>query len=166
MTSPRESLSVLAMLIIHEDLIAQLYEIYARKIKGYEQFWADLSHEEVAHASALCQVNPKKLRNRQLNPRIVLTSLDYLRILLANTQRDVSPYVALFTALQVEKSILEQRFYEPRNDDDNVTRRVFSSMARETEGHIASLEKAMKDLAQQRKEDAKTTAAPQSPNSA
>jgi hypothetical protein len=149
MQNPRESLSVGAMLIIHEDLIAQLYETYAQKFPEKAEFWLSLSREEVTHANALCSVNPRAMKKRAVNTKIILASLEYLRLLLSGAQRNISLNMALYTALQVEESIIEHGFLKSDEGGDEQTRRVLAKLTRETRSHASRIRTEREQLSQQ-----------------
>jgi len=147
MSEARRDLSMMAMLVIHEDLIAQLYETYAQILPEHEPFWAQLAREEVQHANLLCSVGGKNLSERDISLKGLLTSLDYVKVLLANALRQkMSMQMALTTALQVENSIIEKNLFEIYEGDDEQLRSVFHSVSQGTRTHIARVEKALQEL--------------------
>jgi hypothetical protein len=147
MTEARHSLSMMAMLVIHEDLVAQLYEAYAQLLPEYEGFWSQLVREEVQHTNLLCSVGGKDVSKRDLTLKGLDTSLEYMKVLLANAQRqNMSIRMALSTALQVENSLIEKKLFEVYEGDDAELRSVFSNVTQGTYTHIARIEKALHEL--------------------
>jgi len=147
MKNPRTSLSLMALLVIHEDLVGQLYDAFAKKFPEHEEFWSTLAEEEVHHANLVCTLELKALGKRKFNPNPVLNSLDYLRVLLANAQQDLSLRIALMWAVQIETYMLENKFFEVDKQDDAKVKRVLGTLAAETKAHAERLRELQSKIA-------------------
>ncbi|MDM7998977.1 MAG: hypothetical protein QUS33_02970 [Dehalococcoidia bacterium] len=138
----------------NEEAISRLYQAYAGKFPSQKDFWSGLAADETTHAAWLRGLLGKMRegslsisRDRfRLQPVRAFSS--YLERELASVREPgLSPINALSTALYIEESIIEQRYFEVFVPDAPELKRVLSDLASATKIH---LEKVREEWGKQR----------------
>jgi hypothetical protein len=143
---------ILHNLIRWESSIGALYSAYARQFPAMATFWAALSREEESHAKVLAaleklldqghvfwnvgQFAPEML---QKDAAVVEQAIDRV---MSST---VSPREAVFTAVKIEASLLESRFYNVVNCDAPAFAQIARKLTKATEDHIARIRAQLLD---------------------
>jgi len=149
MSQPQDLLRVVALLVRHEESIAKLYATFAAKCSGHEKFWGDLAEDEMEHANSLRAVHALiengrvAMEERKFNLKALQTSLDYLKVLLANAEKGISHARAVAMALQVENSMRENAFFEASDGDGEELKSVLTKLGKSDSAHTQRLRKAM-----------------------
>jgi len=137
----------LQMLIDHENTISELYAAYADRFAERRQYWLELAHEETEHADEIRKLVPLAGKgNRLLNtagfkPAAVKTSISYLRDQIGNARRGfVSFRDALSTALDLEKAMIERKFFDIFETPAPEAQAVLRTLTEGTQKHIDTIE--------------------------
>jgi len=144
---------IVELLARHEEAIAALYLKLAGKVKEYKEFWAGLSKEEVLHAKILRAVT-KKLTGRRVtvdpkrfDRRAVINSMTYVNGLTGEVDGNKwNMRQALDVAFDIEKSMIDSRFFQVFQGDDLEMKNCLLELASGTHEHCLEIEKAMSRL--------------------
>lgn len=137
----------LQMLIEHENTISELYAAYADRFSDHRQYWLELAHEETEHADAIRKLLPLADRgNRVINaagfkPAAVNTSITYLRDQIRSARGGfVTLRDALSTALDLEKAMIERKFFDIFETPAPEAQSVLMTLTEGTQKHIDTIE--------------------------
>jgi hypothetical protein len=107
------------MLAANEEAVANLYRDYASRFTEYTSFWNRLVDEEIVHAAIIrkCSAEVAKglvhLNEDRFKKETLHTYSEYIKKELAITREQrLSLIHALSTALYIEQSLIEARFFE------------------------------------------------------
>lgn len=138
--------AVLEAMKEHELAIAGLYEVYSEAFPECEDFWAGLSMEELQHAKwiealdANMQNNPEDFVVERFRIGAIEHSIQYVKQLTATAyQPDFILINALSTALQLERALLENKYFEVFEGDSANTRKTLALLAESTHTHYKKL---------------------------
>jgi len=130
----------------HELAIAHLYEVYAEVFPECEDLWAGLSMEELQHAKwidaldANVQNNTEDVVVERFRIGAIEHSIQYIKQQAATAyQPDFILINALSTALQLERALLENKYFEVFEGDSASTRRTLALLAESTHAHYKKL---------------------------
>ena len=137
--------TTLKLLIENEEILSDLYRIFAGFFPDVQSFWSGLVVEEKSHAAQL-----RILTGRLGAPRAdisTLFSVDTLRenIRLLKEQiekfRQKKPSLrqAIETAIEIENTMIEKRFFEAFDDQSEEARKVLRGLREFTEMHVKRL---------------------------
>ena len=133
----------------HEKVIGRLYAAYARRFPQDRDFWLGLSQEEEQHAAWIeslqtkVEQEPSGLMVNRFPVAAVSHSIDYVNKLIDNVDRpDLTPTKAFSAALDLERALLENRYFEIFETDSVELRRVLQSLAQGTQGHVERVRQA------------------------
>jgi len=133
-------------LALHEEALSELYAAYAEALPDRAEFWGRLSAEETLHAGWLRQFQSevgKGLTRYKSPPWPTDTSLERVKGLLAQARKSkVTLLVALSTALNLEKALIESRAFESFESDDPELSSILTHLANDTERHQAAISEA------------------------
>jgi hypothetical protein len=137
----------LQLLIDHENTISELYAAYADRFADHRQYWLDLAHEETEHADEIRKLLPlADTGNRVLNttgfkPAAVNTSVGYLRDQIKHARSGfVTLKDALSTALDLEKAMIERKFFDILDTPAPEAQSVLITLTEGTQKHIETIE--------------------------
>jgi len=148
MVGVQEALSVLGLLIKHEELIAELYDQFARRYAGHRALWSGLADEEREHANwirrlyLLAQRGEVRIVEERFNVQALRTSLHYMKVLLEHARQGISAERALAVGVQIESSMAEDRRFEVFASNDAEGQRLLEQLRRDIQGHRARIEQA------------------------
>ncbi len=137
----------LQMLIDHEMAIAELYRTYAGRFQDYRDYWQNLATEENEHAEEirglmeLVDQSQEVVDTSGFKPAAVNTSIGYLRDitkLAANTP--ISIRDALSTALDLEKAMIERKFFDIFDTSAPEAQAVLMVLTDGTKKHVETIE--------------------------
>jgi hypothetical protein len=139
----------LDMLKEHEKAISRLYATYAHRFSQDRDFWMGLSQEEDQHARwiELLQTKMEEEPSGLIADRFPTVAISYsircINKLIENVnQPDLTPVNALSTALDIERALLENRYFDVFASDGAEVRRVLELLAEGTKAHIEKVQRA------------------------
>ena len=140
---------ILGALKEHELAIANLYKVYAEIFPECKDLWMELSREELQHAKWLdtlqagVEENSEDFVVDRFPMAAIEHSIDYVKQSAAKAhQADFLLINALSTALQLEKALIENKYFEVFESDSNNTKRTLDRLAQCTQIHYEKLHKA------------------------
>lgn len=134
-------------LIRFERDIRNLYKLYAEIMPHKRDFWITLANEENEHANWLIALKGQietgcvTCREDRFNIQGIEKALAFImrqRILAGKPGFDFMR--ALSTALDIEKLILEKKFYECYDSDCQEIRKILRDLRNDTENHVNRIE--------------------------
>jgi rubrerythrin len=138
----------------NEEAVSQLYQAYADRFPAQKAFWSGLAADEMTHAAWMRGLQAKmregslSINRDRFKIQPVRGFTSYLERELAGAREPgMAPINALSTALYIEESIMEQRFFEAFQPDSPELKRVLADLATATKGH---LEKVREEWGKQR----------------
>jgi len=138
----------------HERVIAQLYEVYARKFPEHGDFWSQLSSEEIQHADRVekLQVRLEGSEEGFVVERFAIGavehSIEYVKGLIDSAaQPDFLLMNALSTAMYLEMALIENKYFEVFEADSPGTKQALDALAQDTREHCQRLREARQELA-------------------
>lgn len=145
---------VLEAMAKNEEAVSRLYQAYADKFPAQKGFWAGLAADEMTHAGWIRGLQTK-MREGSISISRDRFKVQPVRGFTAYLEREsasarepgLSPINALSTALYIEESIIEQRFFEVFVPDAPELKRVLADLAAATKTH---LEKVREEWSKQR----------------
>ena len=136
----------------HEQIIAHLYKVYAEKFSEWKDFWTELSSEEIQHACWLdtLQARLEDSSENFVEERFPIEAIEhsvvYVKQLITRAlESDFTLINALSTALQLEKALIENQYFEVFEGDSAKTRQTLALLARSTHTHYEKLHKVWKE---------------------
>ena len=149
MTAGEKQMDAIEMLAIHEEAIGGLYRAYAKLFPDRESFWSGLAGEEAEHAKWIRDLASKAeagsllLNRKRFRSEAIRTSLDYIRDLTAQaSDQNIELTDALSTALDIEKALIERKYFEILQGDSEEVKRILEALTRSTKAHIERVQKA------------------------
>jgi hypothetical protein len=108
-----------------------------------------LVREETEHATWIRNLATKseagsgRLDEKRFKTQAIQTSLDYIKNLTAEAPRQkIELMDALSTALDIEKGLIEKRYFEILEGDSVELKRTLEALTRSTKAHIERVQKA------------------------
>ena len=140
--------SALLLFKENESNISELYATYAKKIPQKRDFWERLSEEEIAHAAYIneCYMGDyiKSITKNNFSDEIISYLMDF--VIKENQRAQTKKTLhrnAILTALRIERSMLEEKYFEIFTPEASAIKRLFQKLTKETERHIDILEKEL-----------------------
>ncbi|HEY3377409.1 MAG TPA: hypothetical protein VGL77_07925 [Armatimonadota bacterium] len=136
-------------LIMHEELIAHLYELFAEQFPFEDSFWLSLREEELHHAAMLRDLKQKmiidvvsfNLKDERSNIIAVRMAVNYVRSIITFVVRQhVNLAVASSMAVDVEGSLVEKGVFRLFTSEDQPTQLTIDALAHSFGTHIARIE--------------------------
>jgi len=135
--------NLIELMATHEETLGQLYQIYSQKFEFYQNFWLDISSEEIDHARWLHALNTKvKLGELIIDEHLfklptIKSSLEYLNKKVAQARMEnMSALNALSISSDLENSMIEQKFFIIFKSDSAELKKIFSELEEATITHI------------------------------
>ncbi len=125
----------------NEEAIARLYQAYADKFPDHQQFWLSLATDENNHAAQirelLSQTNVR-LKPDRFNIVTIQNQIKHVEDEIKKISRpEIKLIYALSFALNLELSLLEQKYFDVFDTDSIELKKVLSGLAEETKRHIS-----------------------------
>ena len=143
---------ILGALKDHELALADLYNVYAEAFPECKDLWAELSREEIQHADWLdtlqdrIEDSSEDFVVERFPIAAIEHSIGYVQQLAARAHRpDFTLINALSTALQLEKALLENKYFEVLEGDSEKTRHTLDLLAQSTRIHYEKLHTAWRE---------------------
>jgi len=147
--SPGEILDALKE---HELAIAGLYEVYAEVFHQWKDFWLGLANDEHEHAewiealSAEVASGAESFVAGRFRVQAIEHSIGYVRQLAATaSEPDFILINALSIALQLERGLLERKYFEVFAGDSAETKKALGLLVEGTRTHYEKLHKLWKE---------------------
>jgi len=149
MTAGEKQMDAAQMMAIHEEAIGELYKAYAKLFPDHEGFWSGLAREETEHAAWIRNLASKaeagsaRLNQKRFRTEAIKTSLDYIKSLTAEAPgQKIKLMDALSTALDIEKALIERKYFEIFEGDSEELKLTLEALTRSTKAHIERVQKA------------------------
>jgi rubrerythrin len=151
---------VLEMLIRHEELLSQLYGMYAMKLPHRHKFWYGLALDEKSHAEWLRTLMFVDLggggscfNDARFDPGVIQQSIDLARARLNEVEsKTLYPFIAVSTALEMEQAMIERSYFEVCEGDGDEFKRIMATLAEQTRVHVDKLLQEQATLEQEEDE--------------
>ena len=150
MDSKKNQMYIVELLINNEVNVGKLYRAYAEQFLDYCSFWSGLASEEAEHASWIRKLASKVaggaviINDRRFNASAIKTFSDYLeRELIKVNKSGISLISALSTALYIEESIIEQKYFELFDGDSIEFKKTLIDLANATKDHRSRVKEAL-----------------------
>ena len=134
--------AILGLLKDHEIELSRLYGVYASKFPEYEDFWTELSGEEVQHAEWIDELQAKVADSPtdfvvdRFSIVAVVHSIEYVRKQVQRVQhQEITPMQAFSTALHLEEAPIEKKFFETFDGDSKEIEQTLALLAQCTQDH-------------------------------
>jgi rubrerythrin len=141
---------LLEMLIRHELVIKQLYEIFAALFAQRQALWQSLAQDEQQHAERLGTLRSDAalgkwlLHGSQLKPQAITSSIRYVEGQIKRAQEGtISLLEALSIAKDLESALLEKHFPKLSNSASQEFRSILLDLAADTERHRKAVAEAL-----------------------
>ncbi len=137
-----DQLNIIELLAQHEEALSTLYRVYASKFIEYEEFFNGLVQDELKHAQWIRAVKPKVeegaiiVKEERFPVETIKESMqeiDNLRV--KADELDVSLEEALKTTANLEKGLIDRRFFEAFEGDPSALKNLLVSLRRATQYH-------------------------------
>jgi rubrerythrin len=140
-------------IIRHELNLEKMYQQFAKSHPNHRQFWSQLAREEAMHAKWITSL-ARHYKNGhirssdfKLNHQVVKTSISHLeKQTEASKNGKLSLLNAASIALDVEKSMIEKKFFEIFDLTDSRHERIRAGLEKATTKHRQKLEKLFSEL--------------------
>jgi hypothetical protein len=143
------------LLQAHERAMGRLYAAYAHRFPQDRDFWLGLSREEEEHAhwieslQARMEQEPSILVVNRFPVEVIHHSINYINNLTDRADRaDLTPIKALSAALDIERALLENRYFEVFAGDSAEVRHILQSLAQGAAAHLERVHRAWCDRQQ------------------
>ncbi len=140
----------LEMLIRHESVIGQLYEVFASLFTEREGFWRSLAEDEQVHADRLGELGSEPSINRWLShdsglrPQAIKSSIGYVESQIERAEEGrVTSLQALSIARDLENALIEEQFSRMSDSVHIEAGPILLQLAAETETHRRTLADAL-----------------------
>ncbi|MBN2315694.1 MAG: hypothetical protein JXM79_17330 [Sedimentisphaerales bacterium] len=136
----------------HEQALARLYDVYAETFPECKELWMQLAREEIQHAHWLDKLqagiedSSEDFIVERFSIATIEHSIGYVTQLISRAQQaDFTLINALSIALQLEKALIENKYFEVFEGDSGNTRRTLDLLAQCTQAHYEKLQKAWRE---------------------
>jgi len=138
----------------HEKAIGRLYDAYARRFPRDREFWLGLSQEEQQHAKwveslrARVEETPSSLVVNRFPVATIELSLAYVNRLIESADASGLTRVnALSIALDLERALLEHKYFEVFHSDDPQIKRTLQLLRQSTQTHLQKVQHLWESVA-------------------
>jgi hypothetical protein len=142
MNEPGSHVDIVDTLAKHEEVIGRLYQAYAQRFPEHQPFWSQLADEERQHADMLhrlhrrMQAGEGTICEDAFNKTCIHDSLSRIEQLIQEALKpDLTLHDALSNASVIEKSMLEQRYFEVFAGNCPEIQHIQNFLAQATEDH-------------------------------
>ena len=149
----KEAELLLAVLMEHEEWLAELYRAYGERFGEHLDFWMELSHEETYHANWLYDLQhqiadcPDAMVVERFPVTAVETSIKYVKRQIEKAGKPEFKHAnALSIALDLETALIENKFFEVLDGDHLRVKQVLQLLKQDTREHIEMIRDAVRLL--------------------
>jgi len=150
MDKPSADLVRMDLLIRHELLLAELYELFASRSSSYESFWREMIENERRHAAWLNRLKNWMIEDggRMIPDRFpkaaIETSILYLENQISEVKRDGVPSNKSFAiAVNIENAMIESKFFTVFQSKNAQFNEMIGKIIEETKLHLQKIRKMM-----------------------
>lgn len=119
MSQEKTEVELIDLLVHQEELVAQLYALFAEQIPQHRAFWLELAQEENLHAQwlrrlhARTQTGTGHVRSDHLDIESIRAHVEKLQELLIQVKQSPPILVeALLIAKRIEETVCESKYFE------------------------------------------------------
>ncbi|MBP7050387.1 MAG: hypothetical protein KBE65_05170 [Phycisphaerae bacterium] len=141
----------------HERLIGKLYAVYADRFPDEREFWVSLSQEEEQHANWIetlqskIEDDPAGVIVDRFPTAAIQHSIGYVNKLIDQASHpSLTRVKALSAAMDIERALLENKYFEVFASDSPTLRRTLELLDRSTRSHFQKVQQLWQDAAQRR----------------
>ncbi|MCX6741343.1 MAG: hypothetical protein NTY61_03020 [Candidatus Parcubacteria bacterium] len=142
--------SILKSLANNELLLYKLYQVYSDKFLELRDFWSRISQEEVDHANWIEQLFKQSadgslfINTNRFHQEAIKLFSDHIK---TETEKalsiNVSAREAVGIALDMERALIEHKFFEVFQTDRLPPQELLNRLAISTNGHIVRLQQLL-----------------------
>lgn len=139
----------------NEEVFNKLYVLYAGKYPEYKDFWQKIADEETDHALWLrdlksqIEIGNLSFADDRFDLSLVFKYLEHAKQKLDELKNKTMPIIeALKISLAMEKSLLENKFFEVVETDQIGLKSILFNLAKSTEEHIQKIEDLLKKVSE------------------
>ena len=140
--------NIIGALAKHEEIISRLYGAYGEKFPDQRDFWIETSKEETEHARLIRElgVNIKNGTVNYIQDKIkilvIQRSIEYINEQLEKARtKEISLINALSIALTIEKSIIDNKFFEAFRGRSVQAKNILKKLQEDVQKHADKIEK-------------------------
>lgn len=144
----KEQIIVLEALAKNEELLNELYNLYAGKFPDFREFWLEIAKDELEHASWIRALYSKikegslSFSKDRLKKEAIEAYSKYVKDEINSISKEkISLKEALLTTLEVEKALIEREYFKVFDTDLLTLRQVLLNLDFATHEHIKRVEK-------------------------
>lgn len=141
------TINALNLLKDHEEALGQLYAAYAFRFPSDREFWLGLSREEQEHANwvqslrSRIEDDPSSLVVDRFPTAAIEHSLAYIAKLIERAEASGTTRInALSNALDLERALLEHRYFEVFSSGDPQIHRTLQLLQQNTQTHLRKVQ--------------------------
>lgn len=147
MNNEDKQFEILEKMASNEELLSELYQLFAKKFKTHTDFWQHIAYEEVNHADWIRDLS-NKIREGSVTynqDSLMVTGVDYFADQIRESMQEVSKEdFKLINAISIsrilESSLLENKCFEIAKSDSIELDNLFSKLKEETKRHLQEVE--------------------------
>lgn len=136
-------IEIIEALAKNEELVSELYKIYAQKFPEHAEFWTRISMDEISHASWLRGIFTKikegtvSFNDDRFNIEAIKSFSGYVKEKITEAkEKELESIQADSISLDIEKIWIENNFFEVFKTDSPALKHVLSELAAATKKHI------------------------------
>ncbi|MEN6424174.1 MAG: hypothetical protein ABFE13_02335 [Phycisphaerales bacterium] len=155
MNAGSTTISALDLLKQHERVIGKLYAAYADRFPEEREFWLGLSQEEDGHAGYIESLeqriadDPAGLIVDRFPAAAIEHSIAYVNKLIDQADHpSLTRVKALSAAMDIERALLENKYFEVFASDSPSIRRTLEILNRGTQAHLRKIRQFWESAAQ------------------
>lgn len=139
---------VIKKLIENENLVFELYTLFATRFPQYRTFWENIAAEESDHCKNLRKISTAVIENkaaineRAFNVKSVSDSINHIRTLISEVGRNKPDFTmkkALSEAINIENSMIELKYFSSALSKNEEILEFLNKIESETKHHYTSL---------------------------
>ena len=141
------TINALDLLKDHEEALGRLYAAYALRFPSDREFWLGLSREERQHANwvqslrSRIEDDPSSLVVDRFPATAIEHSLAYVAKLIERAEASGTTRInALSNALDLERALLEHRYFEVFSSGDLQIQRTLQLLQQSTKTHLRKVQ--------------------------
>jgi hypothetical protein len=151
MNKNKEVIDEIEAMARHEEIIASLYNAFAENIEGHGEFWNAISLEELGHASLIRDFRQKveegvaTINQGRFRVPAIEHSINFIQGEVDKAQHGwTMNFHALVTAADIENALIENKFLEVFETDDEELRTLLDYLQTSTREHKDRIDKLLK----------------------
>ena len=137
-----ENENLIKIMANFENLVSQLYMEYSLQLPELRSFWERLSKEELGHEAALNNLFSRVegrtvfLDNHKFKISSIYLTSKYCSEKIEEAKKGITPIHALSISLDLEKAMIENKYFEVFQSDILELKNTFKTLENETIDHL------------------------------